>query len=1112
MPEKTSVPIFYDQKQKRWVYIKLTSLLSGLLVFVVSSVTVVSLINNPNLPNLNLYEATKSKLFPPPKPKNQSLSYKERVFQKTKARLNAHLTGKVPLAPTAATADKAGNSQLVGFLVNWDDASFSSLKQNINFLDKLIPEWVHLASASGEIALDKPDLQDAIIKYVEQKKPNLKIIPLINNFNSATQNWDNTTLSLMLKSEPARRQTINNLLDYVKKNNLVAFINELYSTFSPLGLEVSQDVPLNNYSFDYAGLARSTDYLVAMSYDEHWTESSPGPIASQDWYTSSLEKLLKVVPPEKLIIALGNYGYDWTENIKPATYLSFQEAIQTAQESEGDINLDDSSLNPTFSYYSDPKTLHHVWFLDGVTTFNEVQAGKQFAPLGFALWRLGSEDPSIWKFLGSHSNLDAKIAASLSEVPYGYNIDYKGKGEILKIATEPNVGQRDIEFDTDLNLISTEHVTKYPNPYIVERLGGLDPKKIALTFDDGPDPDYTPKILDILKKYNVPATFFVVGLNADTNSDIVQREIKEGSEIGNHTFSHPNITMISRSQFRLEINATERLFESRLGIHSLLFRPPYAEDVEPETVDQIKPLMFTSRLGYYVIGMKIDPGDWNKPGVDEIVNRTVNGAATGIGNVVLLHDSGGDRSQTIEALPRIIEGLEQKGFKLVTISDLMGVSKDRVIPSLTAKERLVAVFNDLVFRFMDFGSKIITFLFALGIYLGIARLIFIGTLAVIQKKKNKFVDSAGFNPSVSAIVPAYNEEGVITKTIDALLASSYKNLEIIFVDDGSTDNTLDTVTKKFWNNPRIEILSKVNSGKSETLNLGINTSRADLVVIQDADTVIKPDAIGKMVAHFVNPAVGAVAGNAKVGNRINLLTRMQALEYITSQNLDRRAFDLLNCITVVPGAIGAWRRELVIKEGGLKNDTLAEDADLTLKIIRAGYVVNYEEDAVALTEAPDNIKAFLKQRFRWMFGTWQVAWKHKDVIFRPKYKSLGFVALPNLLIFQILFPFISPIMDLVMLGTLVLTYWQIQQHPLEGASSNLIPILFYYLLFLTVDYLTSALAFILERKEDWKLLVVLFFQRLFYRQFIYFVAIKSVVAVLKGGLVGWGKFERKGMV
>jgi len=267
-----------------------------------------------------------------------------------------------------------------------------------------------------------------------------------------------------------------------------------------------------------------------------------------------------------------------------------------------------------------------------------------------------------------------------------------------------------------------------------------------------------------------------------------------------------------------------------------------------------------------------------------------------------------------------------------------------------------------------------------------------------------------------------------------------------------------------------------------------------------------------LARRFADPALGAVAGNAKVGNRINLVTRWQALEYITSQNLDRRAFSSLNCITVVPGAVGAWRRGPLERAGGFSSDTLAEDQDLTLRVRRLGYEVGYEEDAVAWTEAPDTLRGLRRQRFRWSFGTLQCMWKHRGALFRPRHGTLGFVAMPNVWVFQILFPLISPLMDLMFLWTFVAAALERLEHPAEYAVSNFQQVAFYYALFLAVDWAAAAFAFALEKREQWSLLWWLFLQRFGYRQVMYTVMVRSMLSAARGALVGWGKLERKATV
>jgi peptidoglycan-N-acetylglucosamine deacetylase len=276
--------------------------------------------------------------------------------------------------------------------------------------------------------------------------------------------------------------------------------------------------------------------------------------------------------------------------------------------------------------------------------------------------------------------------------------------------------------------------------------------------------------------------------------------------------------------------------------------------------------------------------------------------------------------------------------------------------------------------------------------------------------------------------------------------------------------------------------------------------------------VLAPGAIAALVRPLADGRVGAVAGNAKVGNRINLVTRWQAVEYITSQNLDRRAFALLNCITVVPGAIGAWRRELVLEAGGFSHQTLAEDQDLTVALLRRGWRVAYNEAAIAYTEAPDSFAGLARQRFRWSFGTLQCAWKHRGALFRRRYGALGFVALPNVWIFQLFFPFVAPMADVLFGWSLLTVYVNKLQHGAEYAMQSLEQVVVYYLAFLAVDWLAAIAALLMEPGEERGLSWLVLLQRFVYRQVLYWAVVKAVFAAAQGRARGWGKLVRKGSV
>src|SRR2546426_9544692 len=366
------------------------------------------------------------------------------------------------------------------------------------------------------------------------------------------------------------------------------------------------------------------------------------------------------------------------------------------------------------------------------------------------------------------------------------------------------------------------------------------------------------------------------------------------------------------------------------------------------------------------------------------------------------------------------------------------------------------------------------------------------------------------SPTVTVLIPAHNEENVIVETVTAALASEVPDLRVIVVNDGSTDRTAELLEEHFGRDPRVRILHQANRGKAAALNRAMSEADTEILITIDADTEVEPDAVRKLLRHFSDLRVGAVAGNVKVGNRARWLTRWQALEYVTSQNMEKRAFDLLNCITVVPGALGAWRVEAVRAAGGFTADTVAEDTDLTIAIRRAGWRIGYDEEAIAWTQAPETTEALVRQRFRWTFGTLQSVWKHGDMLFRRKYGTLGWVALPNVFIFQILFPLVSPLIDLMFLSSLVLwglAQFRITRLPQLWTEQDVERSLIFFAGFMLIDLLACVIACTLERKEDWTLLWPLLLQRFYYRQMMYVVLFRSVMGAVQGHAVGWRGIE-----
>ncbi|MBV9172680.1 MAG: glycosyltransferase, partial [Chloroflexi bacterium] len=877
------------------------------------------------------------------------------------------------------------------------------------------------------------------------------------------------------------------------------------------GWIVAMAVPFDDETWPYDAYASIVDYTVLMAYDEHDDTGDAGSVAGQGWFEQTLDKRMRTLANDRTIVAIGNYGYDW--NGGHANAVSFSDAMVAAHDSQAHVAFDPDSDNPHFSYVEDDHTEHDVWFLDAVTAYNEIHAADIYRPVGYALWRLGTEDPSIWEVM--HRGYNAPAPQTLNVIPSSDDIDYEGEGEFLRIEADPSLGARTLEIDRTTGDVDDETYTSLPTNYVI-RQSGYVPGKVALTFDDGPDAEWTPKILDILKAKHVHATFFVIGANAEAHPELIQRILAEGHELGNHTYTHPNLADTPGEAATLELNATQRLIQALTGRSIVLFRPPYLGDAQPDDADEIIPVEIAQRLGYVTVGEQIDPIDWALPGADKIVDRAVDQVMHPKpgepGNTILLHDAGGDRAQTVTALPALIDRLRAHHYEFVRASALIGLTRDQAMPPL--KPTLTLLADRVVFLTVTWAGRILYGAFLAAIWLGVSRLLFLGVLALWTARREKLLtaEPAPLAMHVSVIVPAYNEEKVIVGTVQQLLESEHRDLEIIVVDDGSQDATSDVIRAAFADDARVNLIRVANGGKAAALNIGLTHAKGEIVVALDADTHFQPDTIPRLVRWFDDANVAAVAGNAKVGNRVNMITRWQALEYVVAQNMERRALAALGTLTVVPGAVGAWRKSVLQELGGFPSDTLAEDQDLTIGVQRAGYAVRFDSSAIAWTEAPSTLNGLAKQRFRWAFGTLQCLWKYRSMMFNRRYGALGMIALPQVWLFQIALTALAPLADLLLVWQLIGQWIAYAQHGAEFSNADLVTVGIYYVVFVLVDLLAANVGFAMERGENWHLLWWLPLQRFGYRQVMYYVVVRSIFAAIRGAFVGWGKLERTGAV
>ena len=1111
--------VFQADSPGRWNKFKWLSriLLAVLAIGIVAVIVTIKSTYYPDLPNLN------------PAPKKMSKEELDQLKKSTRFKYFNIQKSEIEAMERARSLHQQkhpNNKDRINaaFYRAWEPQAYNSLVTNLSRLDMVVSEGFSI----------KPGVDTVITKIDTglinlNKKLNKPVLITLSNYvniNNTTGGYDTKDVERIIKSKRLRANFINSIVNALNKykfkginvdfddvkdrngKNYMTFLQELYTVLHEKNFLVTQNVVPEDETYDLVKLQHFNDFLFVMAIDEHNDLSNAGDLSNQHWVEQILDDVCTKVPSEKIILTFAGGAYDWTEN-SVGKSIGYQQAISTAQEQKSKIIFDPMSANLHFKYLDQDSLQHSIYFTDAATNFNVIRMADDWATGGVALWRLGAEDPRLWSYFQKNLSIDSlrKTGVDIKKLTTvglnnRVNVDYDGDGEVLDLITTPTTGEINVKLDTSNFTITDQQYIKLPTKYVIRRYG-YAPKKLVLTFDDGPDPDFTPRILDILKKENVPAAFFIVGSMAEKNMQIVRRIYEEGYEIGNHTFFHPDISTISLDRVVLELNATRKLIESITGRSTILFRPPFNADAEPQTLAEVIPVAESRRQSYITIGESIDPWDW-QPGVtaDSIIARTIRQKDNG--SMILLHDAGGDtREETVKALPAIIHYFKSHGYKFTTIADVLGKTKADLMPPIKndPNSGILGPMYDVFVHGYFYINWILIYVFLSAIFLAIGRIVLIGILAVRQHGENKkMIKLRGDDiplPPVSIIVPAYNEEVNAVATIQSLLKTEYPSFEIIFVDDGSKDKTFEVVTAAYADNPLVKILTKPNGGKASALNFGITHTQSDFVVCIDADTQLKTDAIYHLMTYFTDDEIGAVAGTVKVGNETNIITRWQSIEYITAQNMDRRAFDLINSITVVPGAIGAFRKSAIFKAGGFTYDTLAEDCDLTMRILKQGYIIKNCAEAIAYTEAPETVNMLLKQRFRWSFGVIQSFWKNRDALFNKKYKFFGMVGMPNILIFQIILPLFSPLADLMMIFALF------------GAKPE--KMLFYYLAFVLIDFIVGIIAFKME-KEDYKKLIYIIPQRFMWRQLMYYVLFKSIRKALKGELSGWGVLKRTGNV
>ncbi len=1021
-------------------------------------------------------------------------------------------------APFSAMAKRSSKRIFAHLPVatNW---AHLSLDQSCGNLSVLLPEWLTVQESkdSFRVVLADADTRLPVVDFLANVQSKPEIFPVLN----FTPWSDGAGLSSRFQYEDQRSALITDLMEALRRvkadgacvslaalsdADLVDFSNflgEFDKELDAQGLQSCIIVNAEDGIWRKPGFAAGYDHIVLKAFFEPWIGSAPGPLSPNDWFKQVVSDARRAIGVDRLVVALGTSTATWTSGSPKPERISFAEAHIRVSGTGADLHFS-AEASASFSAFRDASGRRQtLWMQDAASVYNQIKMLEDADIPALAIWSLGEEDPSLWDILIDKYSAAWPVETTLQSVEFDNYVHYFGEGAFLRIHEHPQVGQRSIEVDAQTGRIVDQTYEIPPAPYIVERYGKPDVLEIILTFDDGPHPEYTRDILDILRENDVPGVFFLLGRNVMEYPDIARRILAEDHEIGAHSFSHPRMDIVSAKRFDMELTLSSRVIASATGRHTILYREPFLRSGGPIAARRVAPLEAVQATGAIISGMDVVPKDWTGLTSAEIVSHVLSEVENGAGNVILLHDGGGNRSETVAALPRIINELRTRGYVFKSMSDVLGIDRDALMPTVNGVQPL---FDRISFSAVSAVQSAIMAVFWIVLVIGLVRSSSILFLTVLRRRHRP--PPFGRQPKVAVVIPAFNEEKVIGSCISSVLASDYENLEIVVVDDGSTDRTLNEIFE-YKHKTKVRLISQPNQGKWSALNRAVLSLDAEIAVCIDADTQIDPHAVTALISHFANEKVGAVAGKICVGNRINILTRLQALEYVTAQNVERRAFDFLNGILVVPGAIGAWRVSALRKVRLYCQDTLTEDSDATIALNRAGYRIVYDETAIAYTEAPESIKSLMSQRLRWSLGMFQSAWKHKRAILERR--SVGLVSIPDMFVFGYLFPLLAPIADLLFLTLLysvAVGGWTGE----VGTHSSIVDpnLVWAYLALPALEFVIATVAVFLDPRES-KFLVLLFpMQRLFYRPLLYLSVFRALFRALSGRLPAWGQIHRQG--
>ncbi len=875
--------------------------------------------------------------------------------------------------------------------------------------------------------------------------------------------------------------------------DLLPLFGALQSWLGPMGLKSCLIGGIEAGFWNNPALVERVDQPVLLGFQ---TTSNPAtPIASQAWFEAASTKARSLIRPEKLSVALGSFSTLWKSGQRRPEIIPYAQAMLRTRFFAGSIGFSSQSGNSQARYLDENRQLNQIWVLDAASYYNQRQVLGPAAQI--ALWPLGYEDPAIWALAGTEG---ASLSAINAEIDLSDHISVEGSGPFSSHIARAVSGQRAVSIAPESGLIDQLSYQQIPSPRRIRLFGKAGDLELTLAFYGVGNARQSDILLAELKRRQINATFFLSTNDLLLSGAIVEKLIAGGHRIGAQITPRASNSLFGGAFSTLQNNLTQQLLQDKFGHHALLLENPSRYGQFPgdrAVLDQLQDLQSAGYLAVYsnlaAPYGRIEPEDF----VQQVRRTALSSSAN-----VLGFDFSQQNDQAVNAaLPAILEPLGQDGFTFSGLPEIAGITALQAFPPASKKP---ALRDRIIYALMAvtwIGVQNFVFLLALIVALRSPIYLF---LAFMRREKYPF--DPAYHPAVTIIIPAYNEAKVIDKTMQSVLASDYPALKVIVVDDGSSDHTAEMVAQYAKADPRVALIEQSNHGKWFAEDTALGFVDTPIFVIVDADTLLHKDAIKYLVQPFCDAKIGAVAGTVEIGNRDNLITASQIIEYKISQSVMRRAYEVFNGILVVPGAIGAWRTEAVLASGLVSGDTITEDADLTVAIHRSGFKVVYAPKALSYTEAPNSVSAFMQQRLRWSLGMLQVAWKHRGAI--AEGRAVGFVSILDAVWYRIISSLIYPLVDLIIFGTIISWGYRIATQGSMGLSDLSLSVILLFILLTFIDVINLVAAFWFERKMEWKLLFLVPFLRFGYRQMLYISSIRSIMHAISGRLRGWQKLKR----